>query len=148
MSGIVLKSVTRDYPVKDGVRRALEPISLDIGDGEFVCIIGPSGCGKTTLLNIMSGLDRDHGGSVAYTEPGAMTSYMFQESRLLPWLSVRDNLAFVLDGDRNTKDRLIDEWYERVGLSGYTRDYPYQLSVEIGRASCRESVKAVEDGGE
>ncbi|HLR46665.1 MAG TPA: ABC transporter ATP-binding protein [Deinococcales bacterium] len=129
MSGIVLKNVTRDYPVKDGVRRALEPISLDIDDDEFVCIIGPSGCGKTTLLNIMSSLDRDHGGSVAYTEPGAMTSYMFQESRLLPWLSVRDNLAFVLDGDRNTKDRLIDEWLDRVGLSGFSRDYPYQLSV-------------------
>lgn len=129
MSGIALRNVTRDYPVKDGVRPALEPISLDIGDGEFICIIGPSGCGKTTLLNIMSGLDRDHGGTVTYTDPRAVTSYMFQESRLLPWLSVRDNLAFVLDGPGRARDRLIGEWLERVGLDGFGRDYPYQLSI-------------------
>lgn len=129
MSGISLRDVTRDYPVKTGVRPALEPISLDIGDGEFVCIIGPSGCGKTTLLNIMAGLDQEHGGTVAYSDPGAVTSYMFQESRLLPWLSVRDNLAFVLDTGQHDRSRLIDEWLNRVGLEGFARDYPSQLSI-------------------
>lgn len=129
MSGLVLRNVTRDYPVKDGVRAAVEPISLDIAPGEFVCIIGPSGCGKTTLLNVMSGLDRQHGGTVRYQDPAAVTSYMFQESRLLPWLSIHENLAFVLDGNASGKNALIKEWLGRVGLDGYGRDYPYQLSI-------------------
>lgn len=129
MSGLRLEQVTRDYPVRTGVRRALEPVDLTIAAGEFVCIIGPSGCGKTTLLNVMSGLDREHGGSVRYDDPAAVTSYMFQESRLLPWLSVRDNLAFVLDGPADEKDARIDEWLQRVGLAGYGRDYPWQLSI-------------------
>lgn len=129
MSGLKLTGVTRDYPVPEGVRPALEPIDLEVASGEFVCIIGPSGCGKTTLLNIMSGLDKEHGGKVRYDNPSAVTSYMFQESRLLPWLSVRDNLAFVLDGPAAANDALIDEWLERVGLSGNARDYPYQLSI-------------------
>ena len=129
MSGLVLEGVTRDYPVKDGYRPALQPIDLEIAAGEFVCIIGPSGCGKTTLLNVMSGLDREHGGSVRYANPDAVTSYMFQESRLLPWLSVRDNLAFVMDGPARAKNALIEDWLGRVGLAGYGRDYPYQLSI-------------------
>lgn len=129
MSGLTLRNVTRDYPHKDGVRPALKPVSLDIAPGEFVCLIGPSGCGKTTLLNIMSGLDREFGGSVSYSDPAAVTSYMFQESRLLPWLSVRDNLAFVLDGPAHGKDELIQEWLERVGLGNNGRDYPAQMSI-------------------
>ncbi len=129
MSGLVLRDVTRDYAVKEGVRPALLPIDLDIASGEFVCIIGPSGCGKTTLLNVMSGLDREHGGTVRYQEPGAVTSYMFQESRLLPWLSVHDNLSFVLDGRVGDKNALIRDWLARVGLDGNGRDYPYQMSI-------------------
>ena len=129
MSGLVLQGVTRDYPVKDGLRPSLLPIDLEVAPGEFVCIIGPSGSGKTTLLNIMSGLDKEHGGTVRYGDPAAVTSYMFQESRLLPWLSVRDNLAFVMDGPERAKEREIDDWLARVGLAGYGRDYPYQLSI-------------------
>lgn len=129
MSGLVLRNVTRDYPHEGGTRPALQPINLDIAPGEFVGLIGPSGCGKTTLLNIMSGLDREHGGTVTYSNPSAVTSYMFQESRLLPWLSVRDNLAFVLDGPSKDKDPLIQEWLERVGLGKNGRDYPYQMSI-------------------
>jgi len=129
MSGLTLRNVTRDYPHDGGVRPALLPIDLDIAPGEFVGLIGPSGSGKTTLLNIMSGLDRDYGGTVTYSNPAAVTSYMFQESRLLPWLSVRDNLAFVLDGPSRDKDALIHEWLERVGLGGNARDYPGQMSI-------------------
>lgn len=129
MSGLVLQGVTRDYPVKDGYRPALQPIDLEITPGEFVCIIGPSGCGKTTLLNVMSGLDKEHGGTVRYNDQDAVTSYMFQESRLLPWLSIRDNLAFVMDVPAREKDALIEDWLGRVGLAGYGRDYPYQLSI-------------------
>ncbi len=129
MSGLRLVRVTRDYPVRDGVRPALQPIDLTVRPGEFLCIIGPSGCGKTTLLNVMAGLDRQHGGSLTRDNPDAVTSCMFQESRLLPWLNVRDNLAFVLDGPLRAQGDLIDEWLQRVGLEGHGRDYPHQLSV-------------------
>lgn len=128
-SGITVRDVTRDYRVKDGVRHALEPISLDIRPGEFICVIGPSGCGKSTLLNVLSGLDRQHGGSVTYSDPNAVTSYMFQESRLLPWLTIQGNLAFVLDGAPAAHRARIGEWLGRVGLRQNGRDYPHQLSI-------------------
>lgn len=128
-TGVSLRNVTRDYPIPGGVRPAVEPVNLEIAPGEFVCLIGPSGCGKTTLLNVMSGLDREHGGTVSYTGQNPVSSYMFQESRLLPWLSIRDNLAFVLDGSNADKDAQISEWLERVGLAGFGKDFPYQLSI-------------------
>lgn len=142
-------------------RLALADIDLHVGDGEFVCLLGPSGCGKTTLLNIMSGLDGEYRGRVNFTydalkdragngrtggersvgRPGVngrndpagqpVFSYMFQESRLLPWLTVRQNLRFVLDregrGIRGTA--LIDDWLSRVGLTDSVDYYPSQLSV-------------------
>lgn len=143
-----------------GERRVLRDIDLTIADGEFVCLLGPSGCGKTTLLNILSDLDQDYSGTVSFTNgqspngeqegvaagsggrPSAETtgngagrkplfSYMFQESRLLPWLTVRENLRFVLDGKPHSRgaSALIDDWVARVGLSSSTDYYPSQLSV-------------------
>jgi ABC-type nitrate/sulfonate/bicarbonate transport system ATPase subunit len=96
-----------------------------------------SGCGKTTLLNILSGLERDYEGSVSFTSAsGAPTSgkppviaYMFQEPRLLPWLTVRGNLRFVLDAPREEAERDIQHWLARVGLAGYQDYFPSQLSV-------------------
>lgn len=128
-TGIRLENVTRDYPIPGGVRPAIEPVNLEIAPGEFVCIIGPSGCGKTTLLNVMSGLDKEYGGTVSFSGQPPVSSYMFQESRLLPWLSIRDNLAFVLEGSGADKDARIEEWLGRVGLAGYGKDFPYQLSI-------------------
>jgi ABC-type nitrate/sulfonate/bicarbonate transport system ATPase subunit len=167
MAGIRVTGVIKSYTSPDGGERpALGKIDLEIDDGEFVCLLGPSGCGKTTLLNILSGLDRDHQGSVEFTGGGVAArrngaaadrrdgaagaragrgtvedgqrrgaepvfSYMFQESRLLPWLTVRDNLRFVLDegGGRRREGALIDGWLERVGLAGSGGYFPSQLSV-------------------
>lgn len=133
MATITVTNLSKAYPlVGGGERLALSDIDLTISDGEFVCLLGPSGCGKTTLLNILAGLDRPDCGSVRIYQANGerpVTSYMFQEPRLLPWLSVVGNLKFVLDHQSKENRELIDFWLARVGLAGRGGDYPRQLSI-------------------
>ena len=132
MAEISVRNLEKSYPLPGGARRiALSNIELHVGSGEFVCLLGPSGCGKTTLLNILAGLDHPDSGEVRvgdHTNP-PVTSYMFQEPRLLPWRTVRANLRFVLDQGSAEADEKIDFWLERVGLPGRRNDYPRQLSI-------------------
>lgn len=133
MVGIDIQHVSKSYPLTGGERKiALQTVDLDIAPGEFVCLLGPSGCGKSTLLNIVSGLDSDHDGEVVYRgNSDPKMGYIFQESRLMPWLTVRDNLRFVMDGlgSRAAQDQLIDDWLARVGLAGHRDYYPGELSI-------------------
>jgi ABC-type nitrate/sulfonate/bicarbonate transport system ATPase subunit len=135
MAGIVVEGLSKSYPLADGSARiALADVNLAVRDGEFVSLIGPSGCGKTTLLNIMSGLDRDYSGRVSFTNAGGappVAGHMFQQPRLLPWLTVRDNLTYVLDDRPAVARRKADRWLERVGLEGNALDYPSQLSAGL-----------------
>lgn len=131
MNAISVKAVSKAYAIRDGERLALHGIDLDVEHGEFVCLLGPSGCGKTTLLNILSGLDHADQGTVSVRAPDGtrpVMGYVFQQSRLLPWLSVNENLRFVLD-QRDGVGREVDYWLDRVGLAGRGADYPRQLSV-------------------
>jgi len=100
-------------------QNVLQPISLNIGAGEIVCLVGPSGCGKTTLLNLMAGLDKPTSGTLSNQAPA--TAYMFQEDRLLPWSTVAENIALV--GKKDVQP-LIDQ----VGLRGYENALPTRLS--------------------
>lgn len=79
---------------------ALRDLRLSVAEGEFVCLVGPSGCGKSTLLNLIGGLDRDAQASIALAGhvPGREIGFMFQEPRLMPWLTVLQNVCLVLDG--------------------------------------------------
>ncbi len=133
MATISVRGVSKAYALPGGGERlALEGIELAVADGEFLCLLGPSGCGKTTLLNILSGLDRADSGAVEVrsTDGGPVVSgYMFQEPRLLPWLTVKENIRFVLDGDGASDSQRADRWLERVGLVGRGNDYPRQLSI-------------------
>ena len=140
MAGIRGRKLRKAYRLQDEREvLALEGVDLDIRSGEFVCLLGPSGCGKTTLLNILSGLDQRYEGAVEFLankEPGQkrnapVISYMFQDSRLLPWLTVRENIRFVMDGDRRSRgaNEEIETWLERVGLAGHGDFYPLQLSI-------------------
>lgn len=133
MARITVQGVSKAYPLPGGGERlALEGIELRVDHGEFLCLLGPSGCGKTTLLNILSGLDKPDQGQVevrgkAEAEP--VSGYMFQEPRLLPWLSVRANLRFVIDKRGHSAEEQIAYWLDRVGLAGRGGDYPRQLSI-------------------
>ena len=133
MATVVASGIHKRFAAPGGtVVEALKDVDLTVEDGEFVCLLGPSGCGKTTLLNVMAGLLRQDAGTVriegaAGRDPVVRT--VFQEARLLPWMTVRENLAFVLDGPERAKNARIDEWLGRVGLAGTQDYYPRQLSI-------------------
>ena len=133
-----IEGVTRVFPGQHGgpVTRALEPVSLDVADHDFITILGPSGCGKSTLLRIVAGLDSPSDGRVTLdgqpvTGPGADRGMVFQSYTLFPWLTVADNIAFGLKrkGMPAAERREIVEFYlARTGLKGFERHYPRTLS--------------------
>lgn len=112
----------------------IENLRLEVGSGEFVCLVGPSGCGKTTLLNLVAGLDRDYTGSIELAlleraEP--RLGYVFQNPRLLPWRTVRENIALALPEDHDPA--YVDHLFDVVGLAAAREVYPERLSVGMGR---------------
>lgn len=146
MGNIVeIHNLTKIFDDKDNNVKALDNINLDIEEGSFVSIIGGSGCGKSTLLRIIGGLDTRYEGSVIVdgkpvNGPSREKGFIFQDHRLLPWLSVKENIQFSLPDDNKNKDELIKENLEIVGLSDFENAYPKQLSggmaqrVAIARA--------------
>src|SRR5580765_2388713 len=137
MIALELDRVSRDFITPDGHGyRALDDISLAISAGSFAAIVGPSGCGKSTLLNIAAGLLAPSSGSVQVEgEPlsglNRRATYMFQQDALLPWKTVRENVALgltlggVAAADANAR---AAGWLARVGLAEFAAHYPSQLS--------------------
>jgi NitT/TauT family transport system ATP-binding protein len=132
-----VKAVSKSFHTKDGTVLALDNVSLDVTEGEFVCLLGPSGCGKSTLLNIVAGLEHADKGEVIsdgepITAPGRDRMMMFQESALFPWLNVRKNVLFglKLKPSLRKKERSeVAEFYLRlVGLDKFQRAYMHELS--------------------
>ncbi len=114
---------------------ALENFSLDVADGEFVCVVGPSGCGKSTYLRILAGLDTPSAGSVLIRpgpDPGKpLNSVVFQEYAVFPWKTVIENVAFGLQMRGIGKAERLEvamRWLERVGLRKFAGYYPHQTS--------------------
>lgn len=143
---LVVERLNKSYQVRDSKVAALQDINLSIGEGEFISIVGASGCGKSTLLRIIAGLENGHDGSVKLGDrriagPGLDRGMVFQEHRLIPWLTVEQNVAFGLNGlPAGETARLVREHLELVGLSGFAKAHPHQLSggmaqrVAIARA--------------
>ena len=133
MEQIVVRGLNKTYGTPEGGRKdVLVDVNLTVQRGEFIALLGPSGCGKTTLLNILAGLASADSGDVtirASVSDRPVVAYMFQESRLLPWMTVEENLAFVLDIPTREKRERIRSWLSRVGLEDASRYYPKQLSV-------------------
>jgi len=134
-AGIVLRDVNHVYQGARGPIAVLDGISLSIRKGEFLALVGPSGCGKTTILDLMSGLVRlQSGAAVVGMRPPAEgrpdTARMFARDALLPWRTAFGNVAFALDSrPRGTALRhRIEPLLEEVGLAGFERSYPRQLS--------------------
>jgi ABC-type nitrate/sulfonate/bicarbonate transport system ATPase subunit len=115
---------------------ALRDVTMQVQNGEFVCLVGPSGCGKTTLLRLMHGLlEPDQGQVIIDGErpatPGPHAGFVFQSFRLLPWRTVLDNVEFPLQIQNVSKDKRINrarEYLRLVGLEDFEHSYPHELS--------------------
>ncbi|EFC91537.1 ABC transporter related protein [Dethiosulfovibrio peptidovorans DSM 11002] len=122
-----LKSVCKCYSMADGTTmKALKDLSFRIPERSFTVILGKSGCGKTTLLRIMAGLERPSTGEVLGRDGGSI-GVVFQEPRLMPWLSVRKNVEMVLEGDLD-RAKKAGRVLTQVGLSRFEKAMPNQLS--------------------
>jgi len=117
----------------------LEKVELEIIEGEVVVVFGPSGCGKTTLLNLIAGLDTDFDGSIELGTQGNGIGYVFQEPRLLPWLTVEQNIQLVTKEDGPN----IADVLEAVGLSEARQTYPNRLSLGMARRAALARALAI-----
>jgi NitT/TauT family transport system ATP-binding protein len=134
---LVIDNVSKWFRTNRQTVHALDHVSLNIGEGEFVCLVGPSGCGKSTLLNIISGLETaDEGAVIADNEPvlnpGRHRLVMFQESALFPWLDVIGNIMFglKLKPGLTNKERLeVAKFFlQLVGLEKFSAAHVHELS--------------------
>lgn len=116
-----------DAPAKDVVRG----VTLDVPENGFVALFGPSGCGKTTILNLLAGVDHKFEGEIDRRAEDRI-AYVFQEPRLLPWLTVEDNLKLVLD-DGIDAEPLIDHWLDEMGLQDVRGVFANRLSLGMAR---------------
>jgi NitT/TauT family transport system ATP-binding protein len=111
---------------------ALHNLQACVAPSEFCIITGPSGCGKTTLLNIIAGLDRDFAGTVRFEPiPAPKIGYVFQNPRLLPWRTVRENIALVLPHHGASAE--LDALLAEIGLADAADVYPTRLSGGMAR---------------
>lgn len=138
MAGIECKNIHKTYPVDDRTIHVLKGIDLQIPEKSITVVLGRSGCGKTTLLRLVGGLEEANEGEINF-DVEHKTAYVFQESRLMPWLNVWDNVKFGLK-KQEIDNTIIQGIIDTVGLSGFEKAYPNQLSggmqqrVAIARA--------------
>lgn len=134
---ISLRHVSKTFTSRQGSVLALDDISLDVSEGEFLCLVGPSGCGKSTILNLIAGLDTATEGEVLMegepiVGPGRERMVMFQDSALFPWLDVLQNVMFGLRLKPNLTNREREEvamfYLNLVGLKNFYRANIHELS--------------------
>ncbi len=135
MSDIQINIINKTYPAIEqaGSHTAIADLHLSLKSGEFICLVGPSGCGKTTLLNIIADLDRDYQGSIALSQQSARPKigYIFQNPRLLPWRTVRENIELVIED--SLSGNAIDSLLEAMQLTAAQHVYPERLSLGMSR---------------
>src|SRR5215475_190006 len=133
---LVVDDIVKRFETPDGVLTAIDHVSLNVAPGEFVGVIGPSGCGKSTLFNVIGGLIDNYEGTVRVVGervrgPHAAIGMIFQEESTFPWRNVLDNVAFPLEVAGVGKAERYDKarhFVEMVGLGGFERRYPSELS--------------------
>jgi NitT/TauT family transport system ATP-binding protein len=139
---IQVENVSKAFQTPErGKMVALENISLNIPYGEFITIVGPSGCGKSTLLKLIAGLTPISGGRILYQGSevqglNTKVGYVPQESKLFPWLTLEENVAFGLDSKRYSKPQREEQlryFIDLAGLAGFEKYYPAQLSGGMGK---------------
>lgn len=143
---IEIKNIKKSFGANGTRLSVVDGVDLSVGDGEFVAIVGPSGCGKSTLMNMVAGFTHPDEGSIAIDgierkKPNPKGIMISQQGSVFPWLTVRENLMFGLNGHaKNDKQGLADHYASIVGLKGFEHSYPHELSggmlkrAEIARA--------------
>ena len=147
-SKIVADNIDKVYTDGKKSVKAIENVSIDIQDNDFVCIVGPSGCGKSTLLRMLAGLDFPTSGEIIVndrkvTGPGPDRGMVFQTYTLFPWMNVEKNIGFGLrikKMPRAEQQVIVDKYLKIIGLTKFAKAYPKELSggmkqrVAIARA--------------
>ena len=135
MSDIQINIINKTYPAIEQAEAhtAIADLNLSLKSGEFICLVGPSGCGKTTLLNIIADLDHDYQGSIGLSQQSSRPKigYIFQNPRLLPWRTVRENIELVVEDPLST--HIIDALLEVMQLTASQHVYPERLSLGMSR---------------
>jgi NitT/TauT family transport system ATP-binding protein len=132
---IGIRNVSHQFELEGAPLPVLDNVSFSVGSGEFVALLGPSGCGKSTLLRLLAGLDHPTRGDVTVGgktvgEPDPSRILVFQDPTLFPWRTVWDNVALGLEAQgilKSSRSR-VDKAIELVGLDGFDKAYPHQLS--------------------
>jgi NitT/TauT family transport system ATP-binding protein len=144
---VVLEHVGKHYTtVKGNDIQAVKDVSLSVRKGETVAIVGPSGCGKSTLLRLIAGVEQPGSGSIRRETAGGqfVVGYVFQDSSLMRWRTVYDNIKLPLEVVKKQNFGNVDRLIEMVGMKGFERSYPIELSggmqrrVSIARAFVHE----------
>ncbi|MDR1378088.1 MAG: ABC transporter ATP-binding protein [Synergistaceae bacterium] len=138
-----VENLTKIYETENGPVTALRNVSLSLSAGSFVALLGKSGCGKTTLLRLIASLEKPSEGEVFCSVPRRHMGYVFQEARLMPWLSVADNIRFAELGGVFSGGN-VDPILRTLGLSEFSKAFPNELSggmaqrVALGRTLFRK----------
>ena len=125
-----IKDLTKIYHTKNGEIKAIDNISFNLYEKEFLCIVGSSGCGKSTLLNILANLDEKSDGQIKKNK-NLKIGYMLQEDALFPWLTILENATLGLEIKKiKTKENIeyVKELLTKYGLKDFLYKYPSQLS--------------------
>jgi len=130
---IIIRSKAYPAVAQAGKKQAILGLELSLKSGEFVCLVGPSGCGKTTLLNIIAGLDKEYDGEIRAGRHSAhpKIAYVFQEPRLLPWRTVRENIELVMENMPSPAE--TDSLIDAMQLTASQHVYPERLSLGMSR---------------
>ncbi|MEN6412133.1 MAG: ABC transporter ATP-binding protein [Veillonellales bacterium] len=144
MTALVLRGLYKQYSLHGQPVNALTNVNLTVEHGSFVTIVGRSGCGKTTLLRVIGGLESLSAGQIIFTPPGTKVGMVFQEPRLMPWLTVEQNMALGM-GQAAGKEKVrqtTSRFLAMLGLTSFKNAYPDQLSggmaqrAALGRVLC------------
>lgn len=148
MKGIKIRNLTKKFSLKGREISALNRISMDVRPQSFVTIVGKSGCGKTTFLRILCGLEEKSEGEVIYNDWGKppKISMVFQEPRLMPWLTVKQNMGFSLQKGKDgiKAEETVQKYLDILDMAEFQDAYPNQISggmaqrTALGRTLCHE----------
>lgn len=129
-----IRDLNKKFTVEDKEVAVIENINLTVSPGEFISVVGQSGCGKTTFLRLLASLETDYNGEILVDDkringPSLNRGVVFQDHRLLPWLTVEKNVGLGLKKHNGEdKKKIVQEHIDLVGLRGFEKSYPHQLS--------------------